>query len=184
MQFVQVLKKLVEKNTKNISEITTGSEKQTVVRRNETLAGVSNRVFGTHKKWKYLLELNKDKISHADQITPGLVLRTGDFSQRAPATDEKTDKDIQATPADKGKSQKKRRKNRVDEFTKVKINENLAEVSYRIFGTHTKWKFLQKINRDLITDPDRIPAGLRIRVKRSAQELAEMVAEPTEDGLP
>ena len=42
--------------------------------------------------------------------------------------------------------------------------ETLAEVSYRIYGTHKRWSVLFKANHDQISDPNRIVAGQVLKV--------------------
>lgn len=42
--------------------------------------------------------------------------------------------------------------------------ETLAEVSYRVYGTHKRWPLLFKENHDRISDPNRIETGQVLRV--------------------
>jgi nucleoid-associated protein YgaU len=49
------------------------SEKYTV-QKNDTLQKISQKFFGTTKKWNKIYELNKDKLKGPDKIYPGQVI--------------------------------------------------------------------------------------------------------------
>lgn len=49
----------------------------------ETLMTFSNRVYGTHQKWRQILKWNKDIIKDPNRIEPGLALKVEDMAPKA-----------------------------------------------------------------------------------------------------
>ena len=45
------------------------------VERNDTLQGISLKVYGTSKKWKQIFEANKDQLKSPDRIYAGQILK-------------------------------------------------------------------------------------------------------------
>jgi len=55
------------------------------VQKGDTLQKISQRYFGTTKKWKKIYELNQDKLKAPDKIRPGQVIKIPVEKLREPA---------------------------------------------------------------------------------------------------
>ncbi|MBU1933245.1 MAG: OmpA family protein, partial [Candidatus Omnitrophica bacterium] len=66
-------KYIVEKEEKIESEIKV-SKKEYTIQKNDTLWKIAKEHLGSGYRWKYLYELNKDKIKDANKLKPGMTI--------------------------------------------------------------------------------------------------------------
>ena len=58
-----------------IPEISTGASHEYTVQSGDTLQKISQKLYGTTKKWHKLYLLNKDILKSPDKIHPGMVIK-------------------------------------------------------------------------------------------------------------
>lgn len=64
-------------------------------------------------------------------------------------------------------------------YETVRHGDTLAKISFRVFGTHKKWKTLFDLNKDRITDANRIFVGMKIRIEVDTELSAAAVPAVT-----
>ncbi|MCO5142263.1 MAG: LysM peptidoglycan-binding domain-containing protein [Oligoflexia bacterium] len=107
-----------------------------IVRSGDTLPKLAKKYLGSRKKWKQLADNNGINNSKDLKVGNKIYLTQ---KQRSIANEKQFSK------------------------TTVKKGESLAEVSYRLFGTHKLWKKLLEWNKELISDPDHLKVGMKIK---------------------
>ena len=113
---------------------------QYVIEPGDTLATISQKIFGTAKFWQTLAQSNG--LSDANKIFPGDVLR---FEAREVKAKEFV------------KNYKTTMKSVV-----VKKGDSLSKIAAQTYGSAEAWPRLLSFNRDKIRDPNKIPVGLKL----------------------
>lgn len=55
-------------------------------------------------------------------------------------------------------------------YVSVRKGESLMSVSFRLFGTHQRWRDILRANKDRISSPNQIPTGMKLKVPDSSEE--------------
>jgi nucleoid-associated protein YgaU len=109
-----------------------------VVESGDTLAGISEKVYGTAHHWRSLAELNG--LSAPYMIHPGDEI--------------KFDDSLTKTVAGEGSGKMM--------TVVVEHGDTLGGIAERVLGSRHAWKQLMSYNKGKITDPNRIYAGMRL----------------------
>ncbi|MBC7693400.1 MAG: LysM peptidoglycan-binding domain-containing protein [Methylotenera sp.] len=125
----------------------TGEHQEYTVQKGDTLMKIAFEVYGDIYQWKKILEDNSDKISSANAIPKGTVL--------------KVDKSVAGI-------------DRNGEKYLIKNGDTLGTISDDVYGTKAKWKKLWENNKQLIKDPNRIFAGFYLYYTMSAEDQQEL----------
>jgi nucleoid-associated protein YgaU len=126
----------------------------------ESLAAIARREYGDEKLWRRLAELNADRIRDADIVPAGVTIRLpprAELTGTAPSQTPSAAPDRASTPADRPAGP------RFETYT-FKSGDSLSKVAARLLGSGKKWNVLYELNRDVIRNPDNVPAGTTIRV--------------------
>jgi len=82
---------------------------------------------------------------------------------------------IESSRAIKSKKNDNKTKDRVPsnlaseyKVVKVKKRETLMKFSFRVHGTHQRWKEIFKLNKDKLESPDHVRPGMRLKVRNDA----------------
>ncbi|MDX1564964.1 MAG: LysM peptidoglycan-binding domain-containing protein [Phycisphaeraceae bacterium] len=118
---------------------------------NQTLSDVAAKYYGSAKHWPKIYKANKDRIANPDFVKAGTRLR---IPLERPAV---------ASTADATQSQSQ--PTRISEHT-VRDNQTLSEIAAIYYGSSKEWEKLYRLNKDRIRNPDRIRAGLVLRVPK------------------
>jgi nucleoid-associated protein YgaU len=100
------------------------------VKRDDTLSKIAEQQLGDANRWPEIFVLNRPQIRHRDRITVGQVLTL-------PATP------LQPPP----------------KLYKVRRGDTLSKVAEQQLGDANRWPEIFQLNRDIISDPDRIIPG-------------------------
>jgi nucleoid-associated protein YgaU len=100
------------------------------VKRGDTLSGIAQKQLRDANRWPELFVLNRAQIRHRDRIAIGQVLTL-------PATP------LQPPP----------------KLYKVRRGDTLSKIAEQQLGDANRWPEIFRLNRDLISDPDRISPG-------------------------
>jgi nucleoid-associated protein YgaU len=113
---------------------------QYVIEPGDTLATISQKIYGTTKFWLNLAQSNG--INDANRIFPGDVLRF-------------------ETTEVKAKEFVKNYKTTMKSVV-VKKGDSLSKIAAQTYGSAEAWPRLLSFNRDKIRDPNKIPVGLKL----------------------
>jgi nucleoid-associated protein YgaU len=100
------------------------------VKRGDTLSAIAQKQLGDADRWPEIFVLNRAQIRHRDRITPGQILAL-------PATP------LQPLP----------------KLYKVRRGDTLSKIAEQQLGNADRWREIFTLNRDVISDPDRITPG-------------------------
>jgi nucleoid-associated protein YgaU len=100
------------------------------VKRGDTLSSIAQTQLGNANRWPEIFVLNRAQIRHRDRITVGQVLTL----PVAP---------LQPAP----------------KLYKVKRGDTLSKIAEQQLGSANRWPEIFQLNRDIITDPNRITPG-------------------------
>lgn len=129
-----------QKAEETMTQISDEDSKKYVVKPGDTLESISQKIYHSKKKWKYLAE--KNSISNPDFILPGDVIvyesneKTSDFNKIYETSARKT--------------------------VVVKSGDTLTKISEKLFGNTFFWKNIWKLNSDIIKDPNKIYSGQKL----------------------
>jgi nucleoid-associated protein YgaU len=100
------------------------------VKRGDTLSSIADKQLGDADRWPEIFVLNRAQIRHRDRITPGQILAL-------PATP------LQPQP----------------KLYKVRRGDTLSKIAEQQLGNADRWRDIFQLNRDVISDPNRISPG-------------------------
>jgi nucleoid-associated protein YgaU len=176
-----------------------------VVRPNDTLRKVCKAVYGTSSSQavRAVFEANSDRLKSMNSVKVGQRLRLPDLSGGAPAARPKPTVTKTATkakpPPSRGKTSPllvKRQAGRSLEarprlarvsapattcrWHRVKRNESLRDIARRELGNSGRWREIWELNKDKIRSPDRLAAGMRLKLPSSGPQSMVAMMEPLE----
>lgn len=122
------------------AETTASGEFAYMIHPGESLSAIAYRFYGAYRHWKELAAANN--IKNANRITAGASLNI-------PIT-EKTQSAIDHYRATAKRS------------VTVKRGDTLASIASRVLGTPKAWKYLWKMNEDVVSNPNRIAVGMKL----------------------
>ena len=107
----------------------------------DTLGTISRKIYGSNKEWKVLADLNG--LVDPFVIRVGDVLKFDDSSAKAKAFASQYHATMKTVV--------------------VKSGDSLSKISAAVYGNSGKWKLLLGVNKDKITNPNQIAAGMSLR---------------------
>lgn len=125
------------------------------VKPGDTLGEISQRFLGTSTRWRQIVEANPGRIPDPDRLAVGTRIV---IPRATPAS---TDA-VQGT-GEPVEIRRVRGETVYGEYT-VRSGETLSELAQRFLGSAGKWRELYQLNRDRISNPDRLKPGTVIRV--------------------
>ena len=116
------------------------------VRSGDSLFRIAQRLLGDGHRWGEIAAMNPEKVDRNGGVREGvtLVLPAGARAASRPPA---------ANP----------RLARTQTYT-VRRGETLGEIARRTMGSARHWPKLYEANRDVISDPDRVPAGAELKI--------------------
>ncbi len=115
-----------------------------VVQRGETLSHISQKYYGTSRKWRVILEANKDVLSDANHLRPDMKLTIPGIEGAGPAVAVASRPALSASsPAPASRT-----------YT-VQQGDTLFRISVKCYDDGAKWRDILKANEDRISDPKR-----------------------------
>jgi nucleoid-associated protein YgaU len=104
------------------------------VKKGDTLSSIAKAKLGDAKRWPELFVLNRAKIRHRDRLTVGQVLTLPGATP------------VQPKP----------------QLYKVKRGDTLSGIAKAKLGDATRWPEIQRLNRDVVPNPNDIAPGLEL----------------------
>ncbi|MCB9062076.1 MAG: LysM peptidoglycan-binding domain-containing protein [Halobacteriovoraceae bacterium] len=127
------VKKVDEKNLELVdSEIVNYK-----VEKGENLMLIAQKLYQDYSKWKQIYELNKNTIAQPEILKTGSILKVKD--------PQKSLNDREGSP-----------------YLISNNNDTLQKISKKLYGSSRYWYHLWFLNRELITNPDKIYLGFTI----------------------
>jgi LysM repeat protein len=111
------------------------------VKRGDSLYKIAETRLGDGNRWPEIFVLNRAQIRHRDRITPGRVFT------------------LPVTPPQPA-----------PRLYKVRCGDTLSRIAERQFGDASRWREIFRLNRDIITDPNRITPGQVLVISRPSSE--------------
>lgn len=104
----------------------------------------------------------QDPVDKSIIVDPQPTTRTSPAGEPEPKIDpELLEKTIVSTPIEPAKPTPEAREPR---YYQVTSGDSLSEISERYYGHERFWREIYKANRQLITNPDRLQVGWRLRI--------------------
>jgi LysM repeat protein len=133
-------------------------ERTHVVEEGESLWGIAQQYYGNGALFTRIEEANQGRLGKGDALYVGakLVIPGAEGAPTKPAaTPKRTESPRNAfTP----------KKAAAERFHVVQKGETLGDIAKKTLGSAKRWPDIVKANKGTITDPDDVPAGLRIRI--------------------
>lgn len=120
------------------------------VKPGDTLMGLAAKHLGSQARWEDLLAANRDKLSSPEALQAGMTLTL----PADDAGDRKRASDSRSTVASASASRT---------YT-VRSGDTLSQIAQRVLGDKARWRDLYQANRDKLKNPDRLQAGLVLRI--------------------
>lgn len=141
--------------TEESGTATTGATESYTVKAGDTLMKIAFTIYGDIDRWKDLRDWNQAAIKNASQLKVGTKL-------------------TYETPLQPFDAQE-----RAHSYL-IKQGDTLAGIADEVYGRKMKYRKLQRYNKSLIKDPNRIFAGFTIFYDITDQEMAEAEARRQE----
>ncbi len=147
-------KYVVEKDEPVESEVEVSTMEYTV-KKNDSLSKIAQRFLGGGHRWKYLWELNKERIPNPDKLKAGTVIiipieqeaqKAKLGSQEESGSESLKTGEPQATQGD------------LRQYT-IKQNDSLWKIAQSELGDGNRWKEIYELNKGIIEDSNKLTAG-------------------------
>ncbi|MBI1368917.1 MAG: LysM peptidoglycan-binding domain-containing protein [Planctomycetes bacterium] len=141
---------------------TTAAPKQTIhyVKEGETLSAIARQYYGNPGDYQIILDANRKAIPNENLVRPGVRLIIP--SKSAPAPGNVAPAPASTPPAASPKPTAPQA-TRTAEYT-VQEDDTLSSLAAKFMGSSKNWQKLYELNKDRISNPDRIAEGTVIRV--------------------
>ncbi len=183
-QLVEEGKYLIQEEVKDEGEVKVSTRDYTI-QKGDTLDKIAQRYLGAAYRWKYLFELNKDRIKDPNKLKAGTVIVIpievdSDNVKDLPVPDaappaEKVPEEPAVAPQPSASepaaaavepaaenvpapSEPAAAPTATREY-KVKSGDTLGGISMQELGTSKRWREIYELNKDRIKDPNRLKAG-------------------------
>ncbi len=125
-----------------------------VVQKGETLGAISRKYYGTTRKWKDILEANKNAVRDPRRLMPDTRLRipSVQVAEAETAKDNSSPRLSTTTSAESGR------------VHLAKKGDTLFRIALKYYGDGSKWRRIHEANRDRLSKPQDLKPGMKIRV--------------------
>lgn len=150
-----------------VSDIDPRDLKRHNVQDKETLWSIAAKYYGDGKHYKELAAFNKGRVGDGGTVHPGvtLLIPTKSALLGGPATPSTTPAPP-ATPAGTPKTEPAKKAGGTREYT-VKSGDTLGDIAKKELGSAKRWREIVDLNKDVISDPDNVAAGTKIKLPRN-----------------
>ncbi len=163
-------KYLIEQDV-NVESQVQVSTREYEIQKNDSLWKIAQEQMGSGYRWKYLYELNKDRIDNPDQLTAGAIIlipveQAGQgTSPSIPAATEtpqeeplETTQPLVGLETEAGPGPENARS-----YT-IQQNDSLWKISQKELGDGNRWREIYELNQETIANPDSLTAGQIIKL--------------------
>jgi nucleoid-associated protein YgaU len=135
------------------------AERTHVVEEGESLWGIAQQYYGNGALFTRIEEANKGRLGKGDSLYVGatLIIPSADGATTKPTAAPKRNESPRNAFTPKKAAPAER-------FHVVQKGETLGDIAKKTLGSAKRWPDIVKANKGTITDPDNVPAGLRIRI--------------------
>ncbi len=132
------------------------------IRGGETLAKIAREKLGDASLWRNLHEINRDRIPDPNVVPAGVTIRLPKKDDLLAALGRDGSEGGNSAPPESSPPQNESAL-RLTTYT-VKPGESLSKVAAKVLGTGNRWRELYELNKDVIKNPDNVPAGTVLKV--------------------
>ncbi|MEO1278395.1 MAG: LysM peptidoglycan-binding domain-containing protein [Planctomycetota bacterium] len=125
---------------------------------NESLYKIAERYYGDGNKWQRIAEDNSDRVGRNGSVREGVMLRVFDPTRNRPVASSK--------PARRSQPTQPKPTGGPLTYT-VQSGDTLGEISQKLLGTIRRQHELIALNREVLSDPDRLRAGMVLKLPSS-----------------
>jgi nucleoid-associated protein YgaU len=139
--------------------VSPAAERTHVVEEGESLWGIAQQYYGNGALFTRIEEANKGRLGKGDSLYVGatLIIPGADGATTKPTAAPKRNESPRNAFTPKKAAPAER-------FHVVQKGETLGDIAKKTLGSAKRWPDIVKANKGTITDPDNVPAGLRIRI--------------------
>lgn len=147
-----------------VSDIDPRDLKRHNVQDKETLWSIAAKYYGDGKLYKELAAFNKGRVGDGGTVHPGvtLLIPTKSALLGGPANPSATP----GTPSVTPKTEPAKKPAGTREYT-VKSGDTLGDIAKKELGSAKRWREIVDLNKDVISDPDNVAAGTKIKLPRN-----------------
>ena len=161
-------KRVVEQNVENYSNIDSDvGEKisfQYVVSKGESLSKIAKKVYGDYKKWKFIFENNKDRLSKPELIFAGDILEI--------PIEGKASEEFASSYSSIRESNQNGGSEEYRVIThKVSKGESLSQIAKKYYGTAKVWRHVWFQCKNNMKGPNQVLAGQTLTIDLGYKKL-------------
>jgi nucleoid-associated protein YgaU len=123
-----------------------------VVKKGETLTGISKAHYGTTRKWRGILEANSSKLSRPEDLREGMTIVIPGIEGAAPRAASPSAAPAAPSPSGSVKTHE------------VAKGETLSGISTKYYGTSRRWKDILKANAGKLARPEDLRPGMKLKI--------------------
>ncbi|MEM9420353.1 MAG: LysM peptidoglycan-binding domain-containing protein [Planctomycetota bacterium] len=151
------------------------SVKEIEVQPGDTLSELASEHLGTSKRWRELIEANRDQLETAADLRSGMTLRLPEGSPTVVVATE-TKKDIPSREVTPTVPQEKTKPSTT--YT-VQAGDNLTRIAARELGDGERWDDLLEANRDQLENPELLQVGMVLKLPTASVRPSESTGAAT-----
>ncbi|MEE9212130.1 MAG: LysM peptidoglycan-binding domain-containing protein [Phycisphaeraceae bacterium] len=148
------------------------------VKNGETLYDIAKRYYGDGNLWRIIARANRDRVSENGRVAVNVRLTVPNISRLATHPDFEPVDDhgrlLATVPGPRGSITT----DRGGRFITVQPNQTLSELAAQYLGSSQRWPELLEANRDKLSDPTELGAGMTIRIPGATASAATPAAKP------
>ncbi|MFH1867701.1 MAG: LysM peptidoglycan-binding domain-containing protein [Candidatus Omnitrophota bacterium] len=144
------------------------STREYTIRRGDTLKKIAQDQLGASHRWKFLYEVNKDRIKDPDLLLEGTVIIIPierESQVRTPAFEESVEQESDADTYAISDEESFEQESDADTYT-ISKDDSLWKIAQKQLGDGKRWKEIYELNNDKIKNPDKLKVGATIRIPR------------------
>ncbi len=123
-----------------------------IVQKGETLSAISQRYYGTSGRWKEILKANRDVLLDPRLLMPDMKLTIPAVANAA--GQDRRSRTLSSQTADSADAR----------VHTVRRGETLYKIAEKYYGDGGRWKQLRDANSSVVSDPQDLQAGIKLRV--------------------
>lgn len=139
-----------------VASIVSSSPRTVVVKPGDTLSGLASEHMGTSRKWKELLDANKDKMDSPQDLRVGMTINIPSSSSAAQSAVQTVAPAVAVTTANRVSSG--------GNVYTVQPGDTLSRIAESRMGDGNLWDAIYQANRDQLKNANDLAPGMKIKI--------------------